>query len=94
MILLYRITVVTSHGSVMWEFDDTYKRESFCNCLDARLQTFSNLSRSLQWVRSQYSETNHAACSENFYGELNAIVRGCGKKVFGTTTHKGRSVPE
>ena len=41
----------------------------------------------------QCTKAGHATCLERSYRELNVKVIGCGTKVFGTTTNKGKNIP-
>ena len=65
----------------------------FCICFDASLKTFPTNSSNPQCVRYQCTEAGHATCIERSYSELNAKFFEPGRKVFGTTTHKGKNIP-
>ena len=56
------------------------------------MQSFPTNTSNPQCVRYQCIEASHATCIERSYGELNAKIIGCGRKVFGTTTHKRKNI--
>ena len=85
--------VINRRPSINWDFDNSDKLDRFYNCLDASLQSFPTNSENLQCARYQCTEPGHATCIERSYGELNAKIIECGRKVFGTITHKGKNIP-
>ena len=82
--------VINSRSSINWDFDKSDKRERIYNCLDVSLQSFPTNSSNPQCVRYQCTEAGHVICIQRSYGELSAKIIECGRKVFGTTTHKGK----
>ena len=85
--------VINSQPSINWDFDSSDELDRFYNCLDASLRTFPINSKNPQCVRYQCAEAGHATCIERSYSELNTKIIECGRKIFGTTTHKGKNIP-